>query len=209
MSNGVRPSQGVLIQKINEQKQYMSVKTHLKIIAGFIGAAFGITALAGAVQASVVAYEPFNYTNSIPNAAASTASGFTGNWTCGTTPSIAAGMNYTNLPVGNSSLSSTSGRQSENFLTPLSSGTKWISFLFNQTGNNGGNHCGVYFPNGGTGLFFGYGLNPIDPATGALRPGSILTFDTDHRDHRCQRDLIGEFIYGDLRCHSLSGRDQN
>ncbi len=128
--------------------------------------------------ASLNAYEPFNYASSIPNGTASTASGFTGNWMCGTTPSIAANMTYTGLPTANSSFSSTSGRQSVTFASPLSSGTKWISFLFNQSGNNGGNYCGVYFPNGGTGLFFGYGFNPATQTTGALGIGSILTTGT-------------------------------
>ncbi|HXI72117.1 MAG TPA: di-heme oxidoredictase family protein [Verrucomicrobiae bacterium] len=156
----------------------MFIKSNLKIVARFTTTVVCLVALSGAVRASLIAYEPFNYTTSIPNGTASTASGFSGNWACGVTPAIAAGMTYTSLPTANGSLSSTSGRQAVAFASPLSSGTKWISFLFNQTGNNGGNHCGVYFPNGGTGLFFGYGLNPIDAATGALRPGSILTTGT-------------------------------
>jgi len=125
--------------------------------------------------ASLLAYEPFNYTTSIPTGTASTASGFTGNWTCGTEPSITTGLTYTALPSANNSISSTSGRQFVSFTSSLSSGTKWISFLFNQTGNNGGNHCGVYFPNGGTGLFFGYGLAPFSPTQGGLGLGSINT----------------------------------
>ena len=140
--------------------------------------ASGLTVFVSDCHASLIAYEPFNYTTSISNGTASTASGFTGNWTCGTTPSIATGLTYTALPVANSSLSSTSGRQSENFAAPLSSGTKWISFLFNLTGNNGGNICGVYFPNGGTGLFFGYGLSPFSPTQGGLGLGSMNTVGT-------------------------------
>jgi CxxC motif-containing protein (DUF1111 family) len=126
-------------------------------------------------SAAVTVYEPFNYTISIPNGTTSTASGFSGSWACGTTASIAAGLTYAGLPVANGSFSSTGGRQSVAFASPLSSGTKWISFLFNQAGNNGGNYCGVYFPDGGTGLFFGYGFNPQTGTTGDLRPGSILT----------------------------------
>src|SRR5882757_2549574 len=129
----------------------MFTKPTHKTIAGFTATVFCLVTLTSVVHASLTAYEPFNYTTSIPNGTASTATGFTGNWTCGTTPSIAAGLTCTNLPTANGSFSSTSGRQSVAFASPLSSGTKWISFLFNQTGNNGGNHCGVYFPNGGTG----------------------------------------------------------
>ncbi len=149
--------------------------TKLKTIAGLLGTAFCLVVLTSTGYASLNAYEPFNYTTSIPNGTASTASGFTGNWTCGTTPAITTGLTYTTLPVANNSFSSTSGRQSENFVAPLSSGTKWISFLFNLTGNNGGNSCGVYFPNGGTGLFFGYGLAPFSGTQGGLGLGSINT----------------------------------
>lgn len=125
-------------------------------------------------HAALNAYEPFNY-SSLANGTSTTALGFSGAWTCGTAPAIAAGLTYSNLSVANSSFSSTGGRQSVAFASPLATGTKWISFLFNQAGDNGGNYCGVYFPNGGTGLFFGYGFAPATASTGALRPGSILT----------------------------------
>ncbi len=156
----------------------MLLKTNLKSAVASLATAFCLAALISTGHASLIAYEPFGYTTSIPNATASTASGFTGNWTCGTTPAIAAGLTYTGLPTVNSSLSSTSGRQFESFTTPLSSGTKWISFLFNLAGNNGGNICGVYFPNGGTGLFFGYGLAPFSGSQGGLGLGSMNTVGT-------------------------------
>ena len=153
----------------------MFLKTRLETVAGFTFVAILFVTLISTAYGSLNTYEPFNYSISIPDATASTASGFTGNWTCGTTPLIAAGLSYTGLPVANSSISSTSGRQSESFAVPLSSGTKWVSFLFNLTGNNGGNTCGVYFPNGGTGLFFGYGLAPFSGTQGGLGLGSINT----------------------------------
>ena len=149
--------------------------TKSKLMAGLVVAAFCLTGLTTTSYASLSAYEPFNYATSIPDGTASTATGFAGNWTCGTMPSVVAGLTYAALPTANNSLSSTNGRQSVSFASPLASGTKWISYLFNMAGNNGGNICGVYFPNGGTGLFFGYGLNPITASTGGLRPGSILT----------------------------------
>jgi len=150
----------------------------MKTIAGFLGAAFVVALFSSTAYAALNAYEPFNYTTSIPNGTPSTASGFSGNWACGTTPSMVAGLTYTDLPTANGSLSSTSGRQAETFASPLASGTKWISFLFNQAGNNGGNHCGIYFPNGGTGLFFGYGLAPVSGTQGGLGLGSINTVGT-------------------------------
>ncbi|MEK7780115.1 MAG: Ig-like domain-containing protein, partial [Verrucomicrobiota bacterium] len=127
--------------------------------------------------ASFAAYEPFNYA-SLPNGTASTASGFTGNWTCGTTPSIVAGMTYTGLPVANSAISSGSGRQSVNFLAPLSGGTEYVSFLLRASGNMGGNIDGVYFPNGGTGLFFGFGLAPNTGTQGGFGLGTTTTTGT-------------------------------
>jgi CxxC motif-containing protein (DUF1111 family) len=150
------------------------MKTKMKLMAGLAGAAI---CLAGAVtaRASLSAYEPFNYTTSIPTGTPSTATGFAGNWTCGTTPSITTGLTYTDLPVANGALSSTSGRQFVSLATPLGSGTKWISFLFSQAGNNGGNHCGVFFQNGGTGLFFGFGLAPFSGTQGGLGLGSLTT----------------------------------
>src|SRR6478736_4165285 len=147
----------------------------IKMMAGLAGVALCLTDLTTASYASLIAYEPFNYTTSIPNGAASTGNGFTGNWTCGTAPTIAAGMTYTDLTVANGALNSTFGRQFISFTSPLGSGTKWVSFLFSQAGNNGGNNCGLYFPNGGTGLFFGYGLAPVSGTQGGLGLGSLTT----------------------------------
>ena len=156
----------------------MFLTSKLELVARLTRAAFCLVALTTTGYAGLNAYEPFNYTTSIPNATPSTATGFTGNWTCGTTPSITTGLTYAGLPTANGSFSSTSGRQSVTFASSLASGTKWISFLFNQTGNNGGNHCGVYFPNGGTGLFFGYGLAPFSGTQGGLGLGSLNTVGT-------------------------------
>ncbi|HEV2692547.1 MAG TPA: hypothetical protein VG347_06585 [Verrucomicrobiae bacterium] len=95
-------------------------------------------------RAAVSVYEPFNYTTSIPNGAASTGTGETGTWTCGATASIVTGLTYTGLPVANSALSTTGGRQYVSLATPLSSGTKWFSFLFKCSGDPGGNLDGIY-----------------------------------------------------------------
>ena len=151
------------------------MKTKFKMMAGLAGAALCLAELTMTSYASLSAHEPFNYTTSIPSGTASTATGFTGNWTCGTTPTITTGMTYPNLPVANGAVSSTSGRQFVSLTTPVGSGTKWVSFLFSQTGNNGGNHCGVFFPNGGTGLFFGFGLAPFSGTQGGLGLGSLTT----------------------------------
>src|SRR5882672_10898250 len=121
----------------------MFIKSNFKMVARFTTTILCLVGLSGAVRASLIAYEPFNYTTSIPNGTASTASGFSGNWVCGATPSIAGNLTYPNLSTTNSSLgTSANGRQILSLATPLSSGTKYISFLFNQAGNNGANYCG-------------------------------------------------------------------
>jgi fibronectin type 3 domain-containing protein len=107
------------------------------LLAAFVFAAVN-------VRAAVSVYEPFNYTTSIPNGTASTGTGETGTWTCGTTPSIVTGLTYTGLPVANNALSTAGGRMYVNLATPLSSGTKWFSFLFKCSGDPGGNYAGVY-----------------------------------------------------------------
>jgi len=129
--------------------------------------------------AFVNVYEPFNY-SSIANGTAANGSGESGTWTVGATaPSIVTGLTYTGLPVANSAISSTGNRQSVNFTSSLSSGTKWISFLFkNSTGNAGDNRYGVYFPNGGTGLFFGY-VGAYSGSQGNLGLASMNTVGTN------------------------------
>ena len=120
-------------------------------------------------------YEPFNY-SSIADGTPVTGTGESGAWTCGSAPSIVTGLTYTGLPTTNSAASSAGGRQFVSFASPLTSGTKWISFLFKTTtGNPGANINGVYFPNSGTGLWFGFGLSPYSTAQGQLGIGSMNT----------------------------------
>src|SRR4051812_7098722 len=99
---------------------------------------FALAALNAA--AALAAYEPFNYTlGSFANNTASTGSGFTGNWANGAAGTIVAGLTYPSLTVANNALSSGSSRQTVSLATPLSSGTKYISFLYRASGNMGGN----------------------------------------------------------------------
>ena len=48
----------------------MSIKSNLKIISGLTGAALCLVTLASTGYASLNAYEPFDYTTSIPNGTA-------------------------------------------------------------------------------------------------------------------------------------------
>ena len=104
-------------------------------------------------------YEPFNYTaGSFADGTVATGTGLAGNWTCGTAGTIeSTGLSYPSLPVGNNALTSSGSRKFVSLSSQLSSGTKYISFLFKTpVGNPGDVRIGVYLPNGGTGLFFGY-----------------------------------------------------
>ena len=126
-------------------------------------------------SAFVNVYEPFNYA-ALADGTAVTGTGESGTWTCGSAPAMVTGLTYTGLPTANNALSSTGGRQYVSLASPLTSGTKWISFLFQtSSGNPGANINGVYFPNGGTGLWFGFGLAPYSTTQGQLGIGSMTT----------------------------------
>jgi len=145
-----------------------------KIVAFFLtlSAWFGVIT----IQAQPTVYEPFNYpTGSFASGTAGTGTGETGNWTCGAAGTVVSGLTYSGLPVANNALSSGGGRQYISFANSLSSGTEWISFLYKASGNMGGNIDGVYFPNGGTGLFFGFGLAPNSGTQGGFGIGSMDT----------------------------------
>jgi fibronectin type 3 domain-containing protein len=125
-------------------------------------------------------YESFDYPidSNLDNGTAATADGFT-SWTCGVSGWITTGLTYSDLPTDNNAMRTPSGRQSVGLEDPLSSGTKWISFLYNTSaGNPGGNMNGVYFPNGTTGLYFGFGMSPYSGTQGYLGLGSINTAGT-------------------------------
>ncbi len=143
-------------------------------------AALAVSLFTGIANAALNAYEPFNYVSgTFANNTTSTATGFTGNWTCGTVGTIVPGLNYPSLSTGNNALNSGGGRQFVSFSSPLSSGTKYISFLYTASGNMGGNIDGVFFPNGNsTCLWFGFGLGPFSGTQGQLGIGSMTTAGT-------------------------------
>jgi MBG domain-containing protein len=139
-----------------------------------------LIAMAGIASASVNVYEPFNYASgAFANNTAATGSGLTGNWTCGASGTIGTGLTYPGLTVANNALSSGSSRQFVSLATPISSGTKWISFLYKASGNMGGNIDGVFFPNNNTTcLWFGFGLGPFSGTAGQLGLASMTTAGT-------------------------------
>ncbi len=111
---------------------------------------------------SFAAYEPFNYSSgALANGTASTGAGFAGNWTCGADGAIVAGLSYPNLPATNNALQSSSWYQLESLATvPSGIATVWVSFIFNQAGDNGGNRDGFVLEDStGRGVMFAYHQN--------------------------------------------------
>jgi hypothetical protein len=105
------------------------------------------------------AYEPFNYSlGALANGTASTGTGFAGNWTCGANGTIVSGLTYPNLAAANNALQSSSSYQLESLATvPSGIGTVWVSFIFNQAGDNGGNRDGFVLEDStGKGVMFAY-----------------------------------------------------
>ena len=140
------------------------------------------------------AYESFNYpTGAFTNNTPSTASGFTGNWTVAAFPNIVAGLSYSNLPsAANAYQHSAAGSQTTvSLASPLSSGTRYISFLFKGSGNSGGDTVGVFFKGNNasslfagfrvpdTGITTGFGLGTVNSTTlgGATGLGSVVNIN--------------------------------
>lgn len=124
-------------------------------------------------------YEPFDYPgeDNLLDGTASTADGF-GTWNNGVPGWVLSGLSYPDLPTASNAMRSPAGRQSLSMDTPLSSGTKWISYLWSHSpGDPGGNMNGVYFLNGGTGLYFGIGY-PNSATEGKFGLASINTVGT-------------------------------
>jgi len=135
----------------------------------------------GAASGEPSAYEPFNY-GSLTNGIPTTGTGFTGTWMITNGASIVAGLTYPNLYTSNSAMQVTSGNQYENLSIPLSSGTVYVSFLYSQNGDFGGNRGGLQLlDDNGNGVMFAYhqfgglaGLPSVDAVTGYNNVGSEL-----------------------------------
>ncbi len=134
--------------------------------------------LAVTTQAQLAAYEPFNYpTGAFANGTVSTATGFSGTWSLSGSATIISSLTYPNLPVGNNAFQASPAGQRDtvSLATPLSSGTVYISFLYNQAGDNGGNVNGLFLPgSGATSLYVGL-TAPWSGTAGNLGLGSIAT----------------------------------
>jgi hypothetical protein len=138
-----------------------------------LSAAYALLIGATAVQASLIAYEPFNYSGSQINGGTpvpsgtptqTTGGGWTaGNWSYAPAPGGAlawnsAGLTYPALPTANGSISTLGANYLyEKIATAPTSGSVWVSFLFQQNGDNGGTRNGIILENSsGTGIMFAY-----------------------------------------------------
>lgn len=126
----------------------------------------------------LVAYEPFRYGTGSINGTAANGTGSSGNWSAAgaNAPVQSGSLAYTGIITLSNKLNLIAGRASVNFVNPIArSGTKWISYLMNMDGNCGANAIGVYFKNGGTGLWVGSGNNGVSATTGPLYIGTTDT----------------------------------
>lgn len=108
------------------------------------------------------AYEPFNYpAGAFSNATPCGGTGFTGNWVVPPgNATIVSGLSYTGLPTADNALQQAnngSGRSLATFSSTLSSGTEYVSFLMQGSGDSGGNWAGVFLEGDrATSLFAGF-----------------------------------------------------
>jgi hypothetical protein len=150
-----------------------------RLITRMVGLALLLLGHAG--QAATTVDEPFDYPlGAFADGTATTGAGLAGNWTCGVSGTVVSGLSYAGLSMANNALQSSAARQFATFSTPLASGTKWISFLYQTSpGDPGANRNGVCFPNDqATCLWFGFGLAPYSPTQGELGLGSTTTAGT-------------------------------
>ena len=84
--------------------------------------------------------------------------GFTGNWVGGALTYNSATLTYPSLPTTGGSLAQLGANTLyETVAGAPASGTVFVSFLFKQTGDNGGNRAGLFFDDStGSGVMFAY-----------------------------------------------------
>lgn len=122
--------------------------------------------------AALIAYEPYNYTiGAAPTFVSGTPSqtaggGFSSGYNGGGLTTV-AGLTYSGLGVNFNALKQTAAYSGENVSSPVSSGTVYVSYLFNMPGNPGGNKVGLEMNTGGNGMFVGV-TTPVTGTTGKL-----------------------------------------
>jgi hypothetical protein len=134
----------------------------LKVVARASNGDWATSSIVNVVVTNVApppvnAYEPFDYI-SLGNGTPATGAGFSGTWACGAAGNIVPGLTYPGLSTANSALQSSSSHQLASLSSPSAGdGTLWVSFLFRQVGDNGGNRDGfALLDSSGKGVMFAY-----------------------------------------------------
>ena len=150
--------------------------------------------MAGIANASIIAYEPFNYAlGAINNGAATTATGtptattgggFSGTWFAGGTGcAVVGGLTYAGLPTANNALqwSPSVSYQGENLataITPATYGTVYVSFLYKAPSYTA-NKSGLALDNG-AGANQGF-VEPIDGVVGDVGYAAVRVAGVDRQ----------------------------
>lgn len=151
------------------------------------------------------AYEPFNYT-SISSGVPTTGTGFGGTWSCGTEGTIVTGLTYPGLAATGYALQSSSFYQLESLSTvPSGLSNVWVSFIFKQSGDNGGNRDGFALEDSsGKGVMFAYHQNQATigfPALTAVNsftavvPGSLNPFSAVAQTYNANNFYVLKLTY--------------
>lgn len=162
------------------------------------------------------AYESFNYGNgnTIDSTVAVTGTGFAGNWSCGAAGTIVPGLVYPNLAVANNAMQSSGSYQLESLTTvPSGAGTVWASFIFQQSGDNGGNRDGfVLEDNAGNGVMFAYQQNQAAIGNPALtkvtgftgNSGQLTPYSATARNYTDANFYVLKLVYSGGSLSSVS-----
>ena len=114
---------------------------------------------AAPLHAELNAYEPFDYSSGVANGTTATGAGFSGTWNIGQGGlNTTTGLVLTGLPTADNSVQSSGPtRALESLATPITTGTNYVSFLLQGTGNSGGDGVGFILSDSSGSLFVGFG----------------------------------------------------
>ncbi|MEY4916864.1 MAG: hypothetical protein RL616_777, partial [Verrucomicrobiota bacterium] len=169
--------------------------------------------------ATLIAYDSFNYSGAqvnngtaVPSGAPTqtTSGGWTaGNWQCapaagGALTLNAFGLAYPSLPTVNKSISTLGANYLYSRIAGApTAGSVWVSVLFKQTGDIGGNRAGVILENSsGTGVMLAYqqfsgtqGKPCLMAMTGTISQGAQIGTSTTAQTYLNTNLYVLEFVY--------------
>jgi hypothetical protein len=156
--------------KVNHRKATrFSNPNFYKMVSSFMLATVFLAVSVLNASATLIAYDPMNYSGSqintgtaaptgTPNQVTGTGGGWTGNWGGGALTLNSFGLAYSGLPVAGKSINTLGANVLYNHIASApNSGSVWVSVLFKQTGDIGGNRAGVILESGsGLGIMLAY-----------------------------------------------------